>query len=147
VTTAAVSLGVVDAVLAVVVLVVGALGVTRRLPRNRFVGIRTPLTLRSDDAFRAAHAVAGPGLLGAGLIAALGAVFGLAAGSASGVVFAAVALVAALLIVGAAASFGLRTAARVPDPDDADESSCGSGACGTCMFAGACTTADSASRC
>jgi len=144
VTPAAIVLGVVDAVLAVAVLVVGALGVTRRLPRNRVVGIRTPLTLRSDDAFRAAHAVAGPGLLGAGLIAALGAVFGLAAGSATGVVFATVALVAAVLIVGAAASFGLRAAARVPDPD---ESSCGAGGCGTCMFAGACGTADSAARC
>lgn len=144
--TAALVLGVVDAVLAVAVLVVGALGVTRRLPRNRFVGIRTPLTLRSDDAFAAAHAVAGPGLLGAGLIAVLGAVLGLATGSGTGLVFATVALVAALVIVGAAASFGLRAAARVPDVDD-DESSCGTGGCGSCVLAGACGTADSASRC
>ncbi|MEH3155680.1 MAG: SdpI family protein [Gordonia paraffinivorans] len=145
-TTAALALGLVDAVLAVVVLVVGALGVTRRLPRNRFVGIRTPLTLRSDDAFRAAHAVAGPGLLGAGLIAVLGAVLGLAAGSVTGLVFAAVALVAAVVIVGAGASFGLRAAARVPDADE-DESSCGTGGCGSCVLAGACGTADSAARC
>ena len=57
-----------------------------------------------------------------------------------------VALVAALVIVGAAASFGLRAAARVPDVDD-DESSCGTGGCGSCVLAGACGTADSASRC
>ncbi|MCP2159952.1 SdpI family protein [Williamsia serinedens] len=146
-TTAALVLGVLDAVLAVVVLVVGALGVTRRLPRNRFVGIRTPVTLRSDDAFRATHAVAGPGLLGAGLIAALGAVLGLAAGSVTGTVFAAVAVVAALVIVGAAASFGLRAAMRVPDADD-EESSCGTGGCGSCVLAGACgTAADPAARC
>ncbi len=59
--------------------------------------------------------------------------------------FAAIALVAAVVIVGAAASFGLRAAARVPDPDD--ESSCGTGGCGSCVLAGACGTADSAARC
>ncbi|GAA2059963.1 SdpI family protein [Williamsia deligens] len=141
-TTAALVLGALDAVLAVAVVTVGALGITRRLPRNRVVGIRTPLTLRSDDAFRAAHAVAGPGFLGAGLVAALGAVFGLAGGSVIGVVFSAIALVAALLVVGAAASFGLRAAARVPEVDEG--SSCGTGGCGSCVLAGACGTADSA---
>jgi hypothetical protein len=147
VTIAALVIGLVDAALALAALVVGGLGVTRRLPRNRVVGIRTPVTLRSDDAFRATHAVAGPGLLGAGLIAALGAVLGLAAGSLTGVVFAAVALVATLVIVGAAASFGLRAAIRVPDADD-EESSCGTGGCGSCVLAGACgTAADSAARC
>ncbi|WP_299569567.1 SdpI family protein [uncultured Williamsia sp.] len=143
--TAALVLGVVDAVLAVAVLVVGALGVTRRLPRNRFVGIRTPLTLRSDAAFATAHTVAGPGFLGAGLIAVLGAVLGIAAGSATGLVFAAVALVAAVVIVGAAASVGLRAAARVPDAPADD--SCGTSGCGSCVLAGACGTANSTARC
>lgn len=145
-TIAAVVLGVVDVVLAVVALGVGALALTRRLPRNRFVGIRTPLTLRSDDAFRVAHVVAGPGFLGAGIIAALGAVIGLAAGSVTGLVFAAVALVAAVVIGGAAASFGLRAAARVPDADD-EESSCGGGACGSCVLAGQCGTTGPAAQC
>lgn len=146
-TIAALVLGLVDAVLAVAFLVVGGLGVTRRLPRNRVVGIRTPATMRSDDTFRTTHAAAGPGLLGAGLVAALGAVLGLAGGSASAVVFASVAFVAALVIVGAAASFGLRAAAVVPDADDHD-ASCDTGACGTCVLAGACGTAgSSAARC
>jgi hypothetical protein len=64
----------------------------------------------------------------------------------TGIVFAAVALVAAVVIVGAASSFGLRAAMRVPDVDE--ESSCGTGGCGSCVLAGACgTAADSAARC
>jgi uncharacterized membrane protein len=44
---------------------IGVLGVRRRLPRNGFVGIRLPSTMRSDRAWRAAHHAAGPYLLAA----------------------------------------------------------------------------------
>ncbi|MGB8961382.1 MAG: SdpI family protein, partial [Pseudonocardiaceae bacterium] len=42
---------------------VGLLGWQRRLPRNRFAGIRTPATLRTDAAFSAANRVAAPPVL------------------------------------------------------------------------------------
>lgn len=145
VNAAALTIAVVDAVLAVVFVTSGVLGVTRRLPRNRFVGIRTPVTLRTDETFAAAHAVAGPGLIGGGVILALGAVLGLGAGSVTGLVFAVVALVAALVILGAASSYGLRAAARVPDWDE-EASSCGtSGGCGSCVLQGSCAPAEASS--
>ncbi|MGH3843551.1 MAG: SdpI family protein, partial [Pseudonocardiaceae bacterium] len=49
-------------------LTVGLLGWRRRLPRNRFAGIRTPATLRSDVAFIAANRVAAPPVLAAGAV-------------------------------------------------------------------------------
>ncbi|WP_367135306.1 SdpI family protein [Saccharothrix sp. HUAS TT1] len=58
----------------VVVGVVGYLGLTERLPRNRFAGLRTPATMSSDTAFRAANKAAGlPTVVGGG-IAVIGAV-------------------------------------------------------------------------
>lgn len=53
-------------------LTVGLLGWRRRLPRNRFAGIRTPATLRSEAAFRAANRVAAPPVLAAGAVCAAG---------------------------------------------------------------------------
>ncbi|ROP40151.1 SdpI family protein [Saccharothrix texasensis] len=56
----------------VIVGLAGYLGLTERLPRNRFVGLRTPTTMRGDAAFRAANKAAGaPTLLG-GTIAVAG---------------------------------------------------------------------------
>jgi uncharacterized membrane protein len=52
----------------VALLAVGLLGWRQRLPRNRFAGIRTPATLRSDAAFIAANRVAAPPILAAGVI-------------------------------------------------------------------------------
>ena len=54
--------------------VVGYLGLVERLPRNRFAGLRTPGTLRSDAAFRVANkAAGGPTIIG-GAVAVVGAV-------------------------------------------------------------------------
>ncbi|MGH3918901.1 MAG: SdpI family protein, partial [Pseudonocardiaceae bacterium] len=49
-------------------LTVGLLGWRQRLPRNRFAGIRTPATLRSEAAFVAANRVAAPPVLAAGAV-------------------------------------------------------------------------------
>lgn len=51
--------------------VVGYLAMRSRLPRNRFLGVRTEETLRSDAAFRLANRVAAPALLAGGVIAVL----------------------------------------------------------------------------
>ena len=134
----AVGISVADFVLAVAFGVTGVLGLLRRLPRNRFVGIRTPVTLRSDETFAVAHVVAGPGLVGSAVILALAGVIGIGSAGGVGLAFALVGLVAALVILGAASSFGLRAAARVPDWDESD--SCGTGGgCGSCALSGACT--------
>ncbi|MBT0567773.1 SdpI family protein [Williamsia sp. CHRR-6] len=135
----AMTIAVIDAVLAVVFAVVGVLGITRRLPRNRVVGIRTAATLRSDATFAAAHATAGPGLVAGSVVLTLGAMLGLGLSGAAATGFAAIGLLAGLVLLGSASSFGLRAAAAVPDWDD-DAPSCGTaGGCGSCSFADACT--------
>ena len=53
------------------VAVVGALGTARRLPRNRWAGVRLPVTMASDAAWEAAHRAAGPVLLAGGAAAML----------------------------------------------------------------------------
>ncbi|MFJ6675358.1 SdpI family protein [Actinosynnema sp. NPDC091369] len=57
-----------------VVGLVGYLGLTERLPRNRFAGLRTPATMRSEEAFRAANKAAGPPTIVGGAIGVVGAV-------------------------------------------------------------------------
>jgi hypothetical protein len=53
-------------------LTVGVLGARSRLPRNRWVGIRTPATLRSQPAFTLAHRVGAVPAAAAGVIALVG---------------------------------------------------------------------------
>lgn len=54
-------------VFAVVLVGVGLAGLTERLPRNRWVGVRVPAVRASDAAWRAGHrAAAGPILAAAG---------------------------------------------------------------------------------
>ncbi|HKS51293.1 MAG TPA: SdpI family protein [Pseudonocardiaceae bacterium] len=65
-------LGVVLVIAGVALLTVGLLGWRQRLPRNRFAGIRTPATLRSDAAFIVANRVAAPPVLAAGALCAVG---------------------------------------------------------------------------
>ena len=65
-------LGVVLVIAGVALLTVGLLGWRQRLPRNRFAGVRTPATLRSDAAFAVANRVAAPPVLAAGALCAVG---------------------------------------------------------------------------
>jgi uncharacterized membrane protein len=53
-------------------LTVGSLSWRRRLPRNRFAGVRTPATLRSAAAFSEANRVAAPPMLAAAAVCAAG---------------------------------------------------------------------------
>ncbi|MFB4289985.1 SdpI family protein [Nonomuraea sp. ATR24] len=98
------------------VVVTGFLGLTERLPRNGAVGVRTPGTMRSEAAFRAANKAAGVPMLVAGGI-------GLAGGAAvwlmpSGQVTAAYVTIAGLLVMTVAGGVaGVRAAKAVDDGD------------------------------
>ncbi|PZS40530.1 MAG: hypothetical protein DLM62_02410 [Pseudonocardiales bacterium] len=97
-------------------LTVGLLGWRRRLPRNRFAGIRTPATLRSDAAFIAVNRVAAPPVLAAGTVCAAGGALALGSGGAALTVIVAVAGTGAVGLLLAGGLLGHRVASAVPPP-------------------------------
>jgi uncharacterized membrane protein len=108
-------------------LTVGLLGWRRRLPRNRFAGIRTPATLRSDAAFIAANRVAAPPVLAAGAVCAAGGALAFGAGGPALTVIVAVAGTGAVGLLLAGGLLGHRVAATIPVPP---------GSCGQCACRG-----------
>ncbi|MBV9728606.1 MAG: SdpI family protein [Pseudonocardiales bacterium] len=129
----------VSALLGVVLLVaggglltVGLLGWRRRLPRNRFAGIRTPATLRSEAAFSAANRVAAPPVLAAGTVCAAGGALALGTGGPALTAIVAVAGVGAVGLLLAGGLLGHRVAAAMPAPK---------GSCGRCTCRGGGCTA------
>lgn len=121
--------------LAAFLLISGAAGALERLPRNRFVGVRSPETLRDEATFQLANKVAAPTMIGAGVILAGGAAVGLAVGGwfAAGVVVFSV--IAGVLVAGAGANLGIR-AARTHAPQSAS-------GCAGCTLAGTCSPTQS----
>lgn len=146
---------------------VGVAGLTGRLQRNRWVGVRSDDTMRSAKAFAVANRAAAPGMLAAALMTAIGAGLGLAVGGLWGIVFTVAAVVVSLLVVGIVSGIGIRAASVVPREDDdsgcgagccsgadqattcADEhtpdaddpaSDCGQASCGSCALSGMCTS-------
>lgn len=118
--------------LAVVAVTAGAAALLGRLPRNRWVGVRTAGTLDNEDVFRSVNRLAAPTMLAAGLILALGAGGALALGGLFGIAAALTAVVAAIFTAGAGASAAAQTAI----PKSA-KGPCGD-ACGSCSLRGAC---------
>ncbi len=112
-------------------LTVGLLGWRGRLPRNRFAGIRTPATLRSDTAFAAANRVAAPPVLAAGAICATAGALALGADGALLTVIVAVAGAGTVALLIAGGLLGHRVAAAVQSPPAPGCSgcSCGGGGC------------------
>ena len=102
---------------------VGVAGLAGRLPRNRWVGVRTPDTLRDDAAFRLANKVAGPTMLAGGAILLAGAVAALTFPTIPGVVAAVLAVVGTIVVAGIGSA--LATKAAVPAPAGACGNSCG----------------------
>ncbi len=123
-------LGVVFLVTGVGLLVVGLLGWQRRLPRNRFAGIRTPATLRSAAAFSAANRVAAPPVLAAGAVCAAGGALALGTGGPALAVIVAITGVGAVGLLLAAGLLGHRVANAVPPPRGGCAGcACGDGRC------------------
>jgi uncharacterized membrane protein len=107
-------LGVLLLVTGAALLTVGLLGWRRQLPRNRFAGIRTPATLRSEAAFIAANHVAAPLVLAAGAISAAGGALAFGTGGPALAVIVGVAGAGAVGLLLAGGLLGHRLAAAVP---------------------------------
>ncbi|MDQ2790921.1 MAG: SdpI family protein [Actinomycetota bacterium] len=113
-------------------LTVGLLGWRRLLPRNRFAGIRTPATLRSDAAFIAANRVAAPPVLAAAAVCIAGGGLALGAGGPALTVIVAVAGAGAVGLSLAGGLLGHQVAVATPPP---------TGGCAGCACDGTgCTT-------
>jgi hypothetical protein len=112
--------------------VVGVLGWRERLPRNRFGGVRTPATLRSERAFRVANKVAGPPLAVAGAIGVLSGLAGLTTGL---LVIMIVGLAGLAGITIAGGVLGHRAAEAVPEEKPELPEGCRGCQCGGCELA------------
>lgn len=109
-------------------LTVGLLGWRRRLPRNRFAGVRTPATLRSEVAFRAANRVAAPPVLAAAVVCVVGGALTLGAAGPTLAMIVGVTGVGAVGLLIAGGLLGHRVAATMPPPTR--------GGCGECTCRG-----------
>jgi hypothetical protein len=116
-------------------IVVGVLGWRRRLPRNRFAGVRTVNTLRDEQTFAVGNQVGAPLSIAAGAIAAIGglAVFAAPSGAVA-VTLIVLATLGTLGLTVAGGVLGDRAASRMPLP----ESGC-SGTCAGCSLVAGCT--------
>lgn len=160
VSVVSVVVAVIGFVLATLWCAVGIAGLTGRLRRNRFVGIRADDTMRSAAAFTVANRAAAPGVLAAAAISAAGAGLTLAVGGWWGPVFTVGAIVVSLLLIGVVSGLGIAAAAAVPDDEEATGCSsgccsaddaatstaedspaadCGQSSCGSCALSGLCT--------
>ncbi|WP_067477984.1 SdpI family protein [Nocardia amamiensis] len=125
-------------VLAVVAIATGALGLTGRLPRNRFFGVHTEAALSSDETFRVANRVAAPTSIAAGALLFAGGLVALAASGFVALVVAAGTAVVALFTLGAGATAAAQAADELAPP--AEVGGCGS-SCGACSLRDACQPA------
>ncbi|MGH2632005.1 MAG: SdpI family protein [Tepidiformaceae bacterium] len=106
------------AVVGLVTVVLGWMGLNGSLPRNHFAGIRTRFTQSSDAAWKATHRAGGPYLIFGGVAAAMVALaflpFAAAGKVSTGIASVAVIVAATVLVVAAVAGWqiGVRTARR-----------------------------------
>lgn len=125
----------------------GVLGLLGRLPGNGVLGVRTPETRRSREAWELANRAAGPAFLGSGLMLLLGALgVGLIGGWVGGLV-AVVALLGALALLGVAGLAGSRAAAVWAASQEDDPGGCGCGSSGGCVGQSSGSSAPSAGPC
>ncbi|MFC7342555.1 SdpI family protein [Saccharopolyspora griseoalba] len=114
-------------------LTLGFRGLRGRLPRNTYVGVRTPAAMRSEEAFELANRAAGPAMLGAGGVAVLSGVAmpALATGFTVAMV-AVIGLVGAFALMTVGGVVGNRAAETVPAPSRVNPSPCAGCAGGCC---------------
>ncbi|GAB3438112.1 SdpI family protein [Actinophytocola sediminis] len=122
-------LSLVPLVVGLVIAVVGVLGAARRLPRNRFGGVRTPATMRTDQTFVVANQVAGPPIAVAGAVGVLSGLVGLLGAN---LVVAGIGFVGLVGIAVAGGILGHRAAEAVPEEPPALPAGCAGCACGGC---------------
>jgi uncharacterized membrane protein len=106
---------------------IGYLGLTGKLPRNRYVGVRTAPAMRDDEAFHLANRVAGlPNLVAA--LVAVGAGTAAVVDPDAALTVGLVGMVGAVAITIAATAAGHRAAETMPVPEA--PKGCGGCACG-----------------
>lgn len=121
ITTMSIAVTVVLAVLAVAVLIVGALAWTGRLPGNSVIGLRVPEVRRSKDMWVTAHRIAGPMWVFAGVLLAFAAAFSSIVSGWGWIVPVAL-VVGAVAAIGAGAGRGAHTVAALDARRIAEES-------------------------
>ena len=120
-----------------VIAAVGLLGFQERLPRNRFLGVRTAATLRDEDTFRLANRIAGLPTMVGGLVGIVAGTAGaLLPGTAARVACVIIGLAGMLAITVAAGALGHRAALAIPKPARTVPAGCGGCQCGNCPVAG-----------
>jgi len=122
---------------AVATLATGVAGLTGRLPRNRWVGVRTEQTVDDDRAFALANRVAAPTIIAAGALLAIGATVALLVDGVFAWLAIGASLIVAVVTAGAGASLGARAAAATAN---VTTGACGH-ACGSCTLADGCEQA------
>lgn len=115
--------GILVLILAVLVIVVGILGWTQRLPGNSYIGLRIPEVRKSREMWQLAHKMAGP-IWVTGGIAAFFASLLLFTDSGWLWLLAGVLFVIALVFVSLGASAGARAVSIVSAQEDNDSGSC-----------------------
>lgn len=101
--------------------VAGWIGVLRR---NRYLGIRSIETMRSEQAFATANRVVAPGLIATGMLALVASGLASSQRGLAGIVLGVIGLVVALALVGLLSGTAIRAVAGLPA--DEEPSGCGS---------------------
>jgi hypothetical protein len=136
-------LGALLVLLGAALLTVATLGSRRRLPRNRWAGVRTMASLRSDEAFAIANQVAAAPLAAAGAVGLAGGIALLAgAPGLLGWGLLAVSLAGVLVLSGVGGVAGDKAACAVPPPGS-PFSAC-TGTCAGCDLVAGCRSAPAA---
>ncbi|WP_237774596.1 SdpI family protein [Actinosynnema sp. ALI-1.44] len=112
----------------------GVLGFRERLPLNRYLGVRTAVSMRDAETFRVANKVAGLPFVVAGVVGAVGGLL-LAILATGGLVAAVVSTGGMLVIAGAGGVLGHKAALAVPEPEPELPAGCAGCACGNCGVA------------
>ncbi|MGI8309202.1 SdpI family protein [Saccharopolyspora sp. ASAGF58] len=112
-------------------LFLGFRGLRGQLTRNRYIGVRTPAAMRSEDAFELANRAAAPAMLAGGAIAVLAGVsLPMLAATSSVVMVAVFGLIGAFALMTVGGVVGNRAAESMPAP--APAAGCGGCAGGCC---------------
>lgn len=123
--------------LAVALAAAASVALAGRLPRNRWVGLRTDASLRDDATFRAANRVAAPSQAGGAVVLVLGALGALLLDGAAALAVAVAAPVFVAILIGIGAVIGQRVATAMPAEDTG---MCGH-SCGACSLQDECASA------